>query len=133
VPASDHTDAGVRLDRWLWAARFYKTRSVATEAISGGRVQLNGHRAKRSKLVHLGDEIRIRKGPYEQLVVVKGLSERRGSATDAQTLYEEFAESRDRRERLAAQLKAVPETTFRGKGRPTKKERRDLDRFRQGR
>jgi ribosome-associated heat shock protein Hsp15 len=132
VPASDNTDSGLRLDRWLWAARFYKTRSIATEAISGGKVQLNGHRAKRSKLVHVGDEIRIRKGPYEQLVVVKGLSERRGSATEAQTLYVESTDSRERRERLAAQLKAIPETRFRGKGRPTKKERRDINRFRGG-
>jgi ribosome-associated heat shock protein Hsp15 len=121
VSTSEHTDSGgVRLDRWLWAARFFKTRSIAVDAISGGKVQVNGHRAKRAKLVHVGDEIRIRKGPYE----------RRGPAKDAQTLYEESAASRERRETLAAQIKAVPETKFRGKGRPTKKERRDIERFR---
>lgn len=131
MSTSDHTDAGgVRLDRWLWAARFFKTRSIAVEAISGGKVQVNGHRAKRAKLVHVGDEIRIRKGPYEHLVEVKDLSERRGPAKDAQALYEESAASRKRRETLAAQLKAVPDTKFRGKGRPTKKERRDIERFR---
>jgi ribosome-associated heat shock protein Hsp15 len=121
---------GVRLDRWLWAARFFKTRSLAVEAISGGKVQLNGHRAKRAKLVHVGDELRIRKGPFEHLVVVQGLSERRGPAKVAQQLYQETAQSQHNREMLAAQLKAVPTATFKGKGRPTKKERRDIDRFR---
>jgi ribosome-associated heat shock protein Hsp15 len=94
---------------------------------------VNGHRVKRAKLVHVGDEIRIRKGPYEQLVVVQGLTQRRGPASEAQTMYEETATSRQRRETLAAQLKAVPETTFRGKGRPTKKERRDIDRLKRDR
>ncbi|UCG85020.1 MAG: RNA-binding protein [Gemmatimonadota bacterium] len=121
---------GVRLDRWLWAARFFKTRSLAVEAIAGGRVQLNGHRAKRAKLVHEGDELRIRRGPFEHLVVVKGVSERRGPAKEAQLLYEETAPSKQRREALAEQIKAVPRTSFKGKGRPTKKERRDIDRLR---
>ncbi len=134
MPTSDRlaTD-GVRLDRWLWAARFFKTRSLATEAIGGGRVQVNGHRVKRAKLVHVGDEIRIRKGPYEQLVVVQSLAERRGPASEAQTMYEETPISQQRRETLAAQLKAVPDATFRGKGRPTKKERRDIDRLKRDR
>ncbi len=121
---------GVRLDKWLWAARFYKTRSLAVEAIDGGKVQLNGHRAKRAKQVHLDDEIRIRKGPFEQLVVVKGLSERRGPAKQAQELYDETAESLHKREMMAAQIKAIPAPTFKTKGRPTKKERRDIDKFR---
>ena len=120
------------MDRWLWAARFFKTRSLAVEAISGGKVQLNGHRAKRAKLVHVGDELRIRKGPFEHLVVVQALSERRGPAKVAQQLYQETAQSEHKREMLAAQLKAVPTPTFKGKGRPTKKERRDIDRFRRG-
>ena len=111
---SPDTDSstGVRLDKWLWAARFFKTRSLASDAINGGKIQLNGHRAKRAKHVQVGDEIRIRKGPYEQLVVVRGLSERRGPAPVAQTLYEETAESHHKREMLAMQLKSVPETSF---------------------
>ena len=121
---------GVRLDRWLWAARFYKTRSLAVDAIAGGKVQLNGHRAKRAKLVHEGDEIRIRRGPYEHLVTVRRVSERRGPAKEAQLLYEETQASAQRRETLATQIKAIPRPEFKGKGRPTKKERRDIDRFR---
>lgn len=123
---------GVRLDKWLWAARFFKTRSLAAEAINGGKIQLNGHRAKRSKQVHAGDELRIRKGPFEQFVVVCGLSEKRGPAKVAQSLYEETAESLHQREMLAIQLKSAPETSFRTKGRPTKRERRDIERFKQG-
>jgi ribosome-associated heat shock protein Hsp15 len=126
---SDGT-AGVRLDRWLWAARFYKTRALAVEAITGGKVQLNGHRAKRAKLVHEGDEVRIRRGPFEHLVTVRAVSDRRGPAKEAQLLYEETVQSRERRETLTAQIRAIPHTTFKGKGRPTKKERRDIDRFR---
>ena len=127
-----HDSHGVRLDRWLWAARFFKTRSLAAEAINGGKVQLNGHRAKRAKHVHVGDELRIRRGPFEHLVVVRDLSERRGPAKEAQGLYEESPESTYRRDMLAAKLRSAPATTFRGKGRPTKKERREIDHFRRG-
>lgn len=122
--------AGVRLDRWLWAARFFKTRSLAVEAIGGGKVQVNGHRAKRAKLVHVGDELLIRKGPFEHRVTVRAIAERRGPVREAQALYQETAESILRREALGAQLKSVPTPVFRTKGRPTKRERRDIDRFR---
>ncbi len=131
MPEPD-SSAGVRLDKWLWAARFFKTRSLAAEAVNGGKIQLNGHRAKRAKQVHPGDEVRIRKGPFEQSVIVCGLAEKRGPAKVAQTLYEETAESLHRREMLAIQLKSAPETSFRAKGRPTKRERRDIDRFKRG-
>ncbi|MDJ0766845.1 MAG: S4 domain-containing protein [Myxococcota bacterium] len=124
--------SGVRLDRWLWAARFFKTRSLAAEAIGGGKIQLNGHRAKRAKQVRIGDQLRIRKGPFEQLVTVCGLSDKRGPAKVAQTLYEESAESLAKREFLAAQIKSAPATTFRTKGRPTKRERRDIEKFKRG-
>ncbi len=120
---------GTRLDKWLWAARFYKTRSLAGTAIDGGKVQLNSQRAKRAKSVRPGDELRIRKGVYEYVIVVKTLSERRGPATDAQALYEETEESRHRRESAAIQLRSISETTLGTKGRPTKKERRDIERF----
>ena len=122
----------VRLDRWLWAARFYKTRSIAADAIDGGKVQVNGTRVKRSKLVEVGDRLRIRKPPYEFVVAVARLSEHRGPAKVAQTLYEEAAESVAARERLRAQLKHQPVASYEGKGRPTKKDRRRIDRLKRG-
>ena len=131
MPEPDNA-AGVRLDKWLWAARFFKTRSLAAEAINGGKIQLNGHRAKRAKHVHPGDAVRIRKGLFEQSVLVRGLAEKRGPAKVAQTLYEETAESLHQRKVLSIQLKSAPETSFRTKGRPTKRERRDIDRFKRG-
>jgi len=120
----------VRLDKWLWAARFFKTRSLATDAVDGGKVEVNGERAKPAKAVKPGDEIRLRLGPYEHVLVVRQLSERRGPASTAQTLCEETQASRDARERLAAQLKMAPPTfVYEEKGRPTKKDRRDLSRL----
>lgn len=125
--------SGVRIDKWLWAARFFKTRSLASEAINGGRIQINGQRAKRSKHVCVGDEVRIRKGPFEHMVVVRDLAEKRGPAKVAQSLYEETAESAYKREEIALQLDSAPETSFRTKGRPTKRERREIERFKRGR
>lgn len=122
----------VRLDRWLWAARFFKTRSLAAQAIGGGKVQVNGHRVKRAKSVHVGDKIKVRKEPFEQCVIVRDLSQRRGPAKEAQALYEETAESLLKRDTLARQIKSIPKPTFRMKGRPTKKERREIDRFKRG-
>ena len=119
----------VRIDKWLWAARFFKTRSIAAEAIDGGKVEVNGERAKRSKLLQAGDEVRIRIGPYEHVVRVRGISERRGSATIASALYEETPESRRAREALAAQMRALPSLFGQG-NRPSKKDRRDLRRLR---
>ncbi len=128
MAGADNGD-GTRLDRWLWAARFYRTRSLSAEAIAGGKVYLNGRRAKRAKPVHTGDELRIRQGPFEFRVIVRGLSERRGPAKQAQTLYKETADSKQRRAMLAVQLSSVAGTTFRSKGRPTKKQRREIDRL----
>src|SRR4030095_6932867 len=88
----------VRLDKWLWAARFYKTRALAAEAIDGGKIDVNGARAKRAKMVHVGDEVTIRQTPFEHVVNVRGVSERRGPASVAQTLYEETADSRTKRQ-----------------------------------
>ena len=116
----------VRLDKWLWAARFFKTRSLAADAIEGGKVQVNGDRAKRAKQVQPGDEIRVRQGPYEHVVTVRALSARRGSAKIASELYEETAASRAAREALAAQMKAM---FGQSEGRPTKKDRRELGRL----
>ena len=126
-----HDDSDrVRLDKWLWAARFYKTRSLATEAVDGGKVEVNGDRAKPAKAIKPGDEIRLRLGPYEHIVIVRALAERRGPASLAQGLYDETQASRDARERLASQLKmAPPAFVYEEKGRPTKKDRRDLARL----
>jgi ribosome-associated heat shock protein Hsp15 len=120
----------VRLDKWLWAARFFKTRSLAADAVGGGKVEVNGERAKPAKAVKPGDEIRLRLGPYEHVLIIRQLSERRGPASAAQALYEETHASRDARERLAAQLKMAPAAfVYEEKGRPTKKDRRDLSRL----
>jgi ribosome-associated heat shock protein Hsp15 len=120
----------VRLDKWLWAARFFKTRSLATEAIAGGKVEVNGEHAKPAKAIKPGDEIRLRLGPYEHILMVRALAERRGSASIAQRLYEETDASKQAREKLSAQLKLAPAAfVFEEKGRPTKKDRRDLSRF----
>jgi ribosome-associated heat shock protein Hsp15 len=120
----------VRIDKWLWAARFFKTRSLATEAVDGGKVEVNGERAKPAKLIKPGDEVRVRLGPYEHVLMVRELGERRGPASVAQGLYEETEASRAARERLSAQLKMAPAAfVYEEKGRPTKKDRRDLAKF----
>ena len=124
------TDSRVRLDKWLWAARFFKTRALAAAAIDGGKVQLNGERAKRAKPVQAGDTLRIRHGTCEHTVVVRALSESRGPATRAAELYEETRESVEARERMALQLKTL-NAAFSDTGeRPTKRDRRRLEEFR---
>ena len=123
-------DDRVRVDKWLWAARFFKTRSLASEAVDGGKVEVNGDRAKPAKLIKPGDRLRVRLGPYEHVLIVQALAERRGPASLAQSLYEETTESKEARERLATQLKLAPATfVYEEKGRPTKKDRRDLANF----
>jgi ribosome-associated heat shock protein Hsp15 len=122
-------DGRVRLDKWLWAARFYKTRGLASEAIAGGKVQVNGDRAKRARPVQPGDELRIRHGPYEYQIVVRALSGRRGPASTAAALYEETAASRAARDALALQLKTLHTAFVPDRGRPTKKDRRELGRL----
>jgi ribosome-associated heat shock protein Hsp15 len=124
------SDSSVRLDKWLWAARFFKTRSLAAEAIDRGRVEVNGEDAKRSKAVKVGDLVRVRRPPFETIVRVLDLAERRGSASDAALLCEETEESAKGREALAAQMRSVGPSAFRDKGRPRKKERRDIERYR---
>jgi ribosome-associated heat shock protein Hsp15 len=122
----------IRVDKWLWAARFFKTRSLAADAVAGGKAKLNGERVKAAKAVRIGDEVRVQTGPYERIVRVRGLSDRRGPAKDAALLYEESADSKAARETLAAQLAATKVIYPRGEGRPTKKARRDLIRFKKG-
>lgn len=120
----------VRVDKWLWAARFFKTRSLAAEAVDGGKVQVNGERAKPAKAVRPGDEVRVRIGPYEHVVIVDGTGERRGTAAQAALLYTETEASRTARERLHWQLTQAAPAMEPEKGRPTKRDRRDLERFR---
>lgn len=122
----------VRIDRWLWAARFFRTRSLAAEAVAGGRVTVNGDAAKPARLVRVGDLVRVRVGPVEHVVRTCALAERRGSAAVAATLYEETEESRAARERLAEQHRMAPPVFVHDeKGRPTKRDRRELERFRE--
>ena len=98
-------ESSVRLDKWLWAARFFKTRSVAREAVSGGKVHLNGSRAKPGRSLNIGDELRIQRGLDEYTITIAELSIRRGPAVVARTLYEESEENRTRREKLAEERK----------------------------
>lgn len=126
---SEKDDGKVRLDKWLWAARFFKTRALAKAAIEGGKVHCRGERCKPSKEPKLGEELVIRAGFDERTVVIRALSAVRKGAPEAQQLYEETAESLARRERAAAMRKAGAlgvETD----GRPSKKQRRALQRFR---
>lgn len=126
---SEKDDGKVRLDKWLWAARFFKTRALAKAAIEGGKVHCEGERCKPSKEPKVGEELVIRAGFDERTVVIRALSAVRRGAPEAQLLYEETADSQVRREKAAAMRKAGAlgvETD----GRPSKKQRRDLQRFR---
>lgn len=117
-----------RIDKWLFAARFFKTRSLAAEAIERGRITLNGLRVKPAKVVTVGDMLTIRINNFQYEIEILGLSNKRGSATQAQQLYNETEESRKQRELLAARLKAQPQPFF-TKSRPTKRDRREIERF----
>ena len=119
----------VRLDKWLWAARFFKTRALVGEAVEGGKVEVNGDRPKRARPLQVGDELRIRLGPYEHIVTVRALSDRRGPATQAAGLYQETEASRSAREARALQLKSLHSLFGPEKGRPTKKDRREIERL----
>lgn len=117
-----------RVDKWLFAARFFKTRSLAAEAIDRGRITVNGQRVKPAKILVIGDMLIIRINNYQYEIEVLGLSNKRGSAAIAQQLYRETEESYRQRELLAARIKAQPQP-FYTKGRPTKRDRREIERF----
>lgn len=123
-------DKKFRLDKWLWAARFYKTRSLATEAIKGGKVHLNDARVKAGKTVEVGQIVRIKKEGIEFTVIVEALSDKRGSASIAQTLYTETPDSVEKRELAKSQRKAQF-TNIAPPKRPTKKQRRHIIKFKQ--
>ncbi len=124
--------SSVRIDKWLWAARFFKTRSLATDAVDGGRVQLNGVRVKPAKEVKCGDRIELSIGDLHWELVVAGLSDKRGPAPQARLLYAETEASQSRRAEAVAlrQLRVEPAAEIHG--RPTKRDRRNIDRWRQG-
>ena len=119
----------MRLDKWLWCARFYKTRSLATEEISKGRVTVNGQQAKPARDLRCGDTVALRQGPLARTVLVRALSGARGPAPVAQLLYEETAQSIAAREQAAEQRRLAPEpaATLQD-GRPTKRNRRNIER-----
>lgn len=119
--------AGMRIDKWLWAARFFKTRSIAKNAIEGGKVHHNGERVKVSREVRVGMELAIQQGIEKKSVLVKALSDVRGPAPAAQLLYEETEVSIARRELLASQRKL--HNLARPEHRPSKKDRRDIGKF----
>ena len=119
-------DEAVRLDKWLWAARLYKTRSLASDEIALGRVRVNEAPAKPAREVHVGDRIALRRGGLSTVVEVLAVSNRRGPAVVAQTLYRETADSLAERERRQRAAQLAPEPAATARGRPTKRERRDI-------
>ncbi len=119
----------VRLDKWLWAARLFKTRSLAQQAIAGGKVHVNGERAKPSRHAEIGDRLDITRGEQRMIVIVQQLSDRRGPAKVAAMLYAETEESRTRREAQSAMEKVLRQTAPRPDSKPDKKSRRRIIRF----
>ena len=125
------TLVSLRIDKWLWCARFYKTRSLAAEEIAKGRISVNGLAAKASREVRPGDTVVLRQGPMQRIVVVRALSGMRGPAPVAQQLYEETAESIALREKAQELRRLAPEPAAAlHEGRPTKRDRRDIERVR---
>jgi ribosome-associated heat shock protein Hsp15 len=119
----------VRIDKWLWAARFFKTRALASAAVSGGHVQVGGNRVKPSRNVQVGNRLLIRRGEEEYEIDVLALSERRGSAKDAALLYAETEESATKREAAREQRKLIGGPMVRPEGRPDKRDRRKIRQF----
>ena len=127
--SKDETEVKTRLDKWLWAARFYKTRHLAAEAINGGHIHHNGHRVKPSRVIHVTDKLSIHKTPFTFDIIVEGLNSRRGPAKEAQLLYSETEESIKKRETLAEQRKLNAAQFPHAERRPDKRDRRRIIRF----
>ncbi len=119
----------MRLDKWLWCSRFYKTRALAVSAIKGNKVNVNNLAIKAAKNIHIGDRVEIRKSPYQYTITIRRLTHNRLSASQAALLYEEDKESTQIREELAKQIKADSASFPRTRGRPTKRDRRKIIRF----
>ncbi len=132
MPDTDASNPRVRLDKWLWAARFFKTRGLATDAIKGGKVEINGQRAKPARAVTVGDRLAVRKGPVAFEITVDALSERRGPAREAEKLYTESEASRARREEEAAMRRAAGRGQKAPKHAPAKQDRQALIRLKRG-
>ena len=132
MAAQSEEDRGIRLDKWLWAARFYKTRAAARDMIDGGKVHYNGQRTKPSKLVEVGAEVRLRQGNDEKTIIVNALSAQRRGAGEAQALYQETDESVTKREAISQARKLNALTMPHPDRRPDKKERRTLIKFKYG-
>jgi ribosome-associated heat shock protein Hsp15 len=129
---TDSDQHRVRIDKWLWAARFFKTRGLAQAAVAAGKVKVHGERVKPAKEVRIGDALAIHIGEYEWQVTIHGIYGRRGPAASALKLYEESEESRVRRIAQIAERRAHGSVRRERKGRPTKRERRQIIRFREG-
>lgn len=125
-------DDRVRIDKWLWAARFFKTRTLASEAVDGGRVQLNGVRVKPAKDVRVGDRVEVTIGDMRWELIVQALAQRRGPAPEARKLYVETDDSQRQRLRAMEERRLQVEPSLGMQGRPTKRDRRSLDRYRGG-
>ena len=121
----------IRIDKWLWAARFYKTRSLATDEVDKGRVRINDLEVKPAKEAKIGDTVALRQGPVTRTVVVLGISDKRGGAPQAQLLYSETEASIKLREQYAEQHRLEP-ASAQVHGRPTKRDRRDIDKVSNG-
>ena len=119
----------IRIDKWLWAARFFKTRALAAEAVAGGKIEVNGGRPKPSRIIRIGDQLCVRRGVYEWTVIVKAVARIRGPASVAQLLYEETDDSARNRETVSARLKLERPPEFDLAGRPSKRDRRAIQRF----
>ena len=127
---NDMTEEKIRIDKWLWAARFFKTRSMASQAVSGGKVHVNGARVKPARIVLIGDEMRIRRGEVEFVVIVQGISGKRRPAREAQLLYEETEESLLQREEMRHKKRIESAGKMYGPmKRPDKKARRQIRSF----
>ena len=129
MTSNDNQETVVRLDKWLWAARFFKTRSLASKAVSGGHVHLNGQRVKPSRIVQGGEQLRIKRGTEEYTVNILALSEHRGPAKVAVMLYEETEESQIQREEIREQRRLIKASAVRPEGRPDKHDRRKIRKF----
>jgi len=121
--------SALRIDKWLWAARFFKTRAMANEAVSGGKVQVNGQRVKPARVLQVGDTLDVRRGQDCRELVVLAISHKRGPACEAQQLYEETDESRDKRKQHALQRKLVAQGHPLSRHKPNKRDRRHIIRF----
>lgn len=126
---SNVSTSGLRVDKWLWAARFFKTRGLASEAVSGGKIHINGQRVKPSKNVHVGDQLEIQRGQEAFVVLVEKLNDRRGPAREASLLYTETPDSQRKREEAALQNKLNAQMHPHSEKKPNKRDRRHIIRF----